>query len=114
MSTEVVPAVKIPPYEKLLPIPRFPDYALEEGEHNVWRVKPSARGARCGEVFMLKPRIHPRGQRFHVSMTHDTGKRYNIAVAEIVYAVTGETLTRFGQPRLATMHRAFEVADSED
>lgn len=82
---------QLPP--ALSPIPDFSMYAMN-ASGDVYRVVAPTRGRNAGLTQKLKPVIHPRGHRWYVQMTDDTGKRYRISLRQLQQRVFGvETIS---------------------
>lgn len=67
-----------------IPIPNFSDYVLTE-HGDVYRVRPARKGhmANLKEPKRMWPVCHPRGTRWYVQLTSDSGKRHRINVEDL-------------------------------
>lgn len=83
--------------ESCIPIPDYPDFALDPDTYLIWRTKPSKKGHRSGEVYPLNPCIHPRGRLWSVMMVNFEGKRKRVAISKVIRELTGETDTPMGR-----------------
>lgn len=83
--------------ESCIPIPDYPDFALDPNTYLIWRTKPSKKGHRAGEVYSLNPCIHPRGRLWSVMMVDVEGKRRRVAIAKVIRELMGELDTPMGR-----------------
>lgn len=74
-------------------LPNFTSYALSP-LGDVYRIKRASRGrySDIEEPAMIRPSCHPRGLKWYVQLTSDSGKRFRVDVARVKELVTNTTV----------------------